>query len=280
MKNKAFTLIELLVVIAIIGVLSSIVLVNLSGQREKARIATGLRFSQSVHHALGAYIVGDWRFDEGGGTTAKDSSGYGNNGTIHGASYTSDTPSGKGYALEFNGSNAYISLPLLNSTNKFTLSVWIYPRSAASNRHVFANDSGTNWRNTALISYWYTRIEGSTTRDDLAMPSLSASEWTHLAFVYDGTKATDIKSIYKNGALSQTVSPTNHGAGNIGAGIDRSQLGYGGDGIYFDGLMDEVRIYATALEANQIKSQYYAGLNRLLVKGLMSKQEYEEKLAM
>lgn len=38
-KNKGFTLIELLVVIAIIGILSSIVLVNLQETREKARIA-------------------------------------------------------------------------------------------------------------------------------------------------------------------------------------------------------------------------------------------------
>lgn len=57
MKQKAFTLIELLVVIAVIGLLASIVLVSLQGTRDKARVARGLSFSQSLWHALGAYTV-------------------------------------------------------------------------------------------------------------------------------------------------------------------------------------------------------------------------------
>jgi len=37
-------------------------------------------------------LIGEWLFNEGSGTTAKDSSGSGNNGTISGAIYTSDVP--------------------------------------------------------------------------------------------------------------------------------------------------------------------------------------------
>ena len=137
--KKGFTLIELLVVIAVIGMLASIVLVSLRGTREKATMAQVLQFASQVNHALGAYAVGIWSFDEGSGTTAMDSSGYGNDGTINGgASYNcSDTPfhevgSGAGKcSLGFDGVNDYMSIgdPANESLDfgegSFTVSFWI-----------------------------------------------------------------------------------------------------------------------------------------------------------
>jgi len=119
MKNKSFSLIELLVVIAIIGLLASIILVSLKGVREKAEIAKGLEFSQSIQHALGADAVGIWSFDEDSGSTANDNSGYGNSGTLYNFAspygWTSETPhkivgSGQGkYALSFDGVDDYVT---------------------------------------------------------------------------------------------------------------------------------------------------------------------------
>lgn len=56
-NKKAFTLIELLIVIAIIGILSSIVLVNLNSARVKARDAARLSSIKSIQNALDAYFV-------------------------------------------------------------------------------------------------------------------------------------------------------------------------------------------------------------------------------
>lgn len=55
MKNKAFTMIELLVVIAVIGLLSSIVIVNLQGARAKARDAQRQRDIAQIEKALLLY---------------------------------------------------------------------------------------------------------------------------------------------------------------------------------------------------------------------------------
>ena len=57
-------------------------------------------------------LVGHWRLDETTGTTAADSTNYGNDGTLYGGlSFDSDSvsPGKVGDALQFNGSADYIS---------------------------------------------------------------------------------------------------------------------------------------------------------------------------
>jgi hypothetical protein len=46
----------------------------------------------------------------------------------------------------------------------------------------------------------------------------------------------------------------------------------------YKGLIDEVRVHNAVLTISQIQSQYRAGLNRLLAKGLINGQEYRERL--
>ena len=57
LQKKGFTLIELLIVIAIIGILSSIVLVSLSGARLKARDAERKSELRSIQLALESYFA-------------------------------------------------------------------------------------------------------------------------------------------------------------------------------------------------------------------------------
>ena len=75
-----FTLIELLVVIAIIGILSSVILTNISAVRDKARIAAATRFDSSTLHSIGDQLVGEWLFDTPS-LPYLDSSGMGNTGS-------------------------------------------------------------------------------------------------------------------------------------------------------------------------------------------------------
>ncbi len=75
-------------------------------------------------------LVGSWRFDEGAGSTAYDSSGNDNDGEIHDAVWID----GKfERALEYNGSNSYTEIPhnnILDLSDEYSISFWFYPYSS------------------------------------------------------------------------------------------------------------------------------------------------------
>jgi hypothetical protein len=56
------------------------------------------------------YLNAYWSFDEGNGNTANDYSGHNYDGTVNGASWTTDTPSESGYALDFDGNDDCVLL--------------------------------------------------------------------------------------------------------------------------------------------------------------------------
>ena len=300
MKNKSFTLIELLVVIAVIGLLASIVIVNLTGTRSKANIARGLQFNQSIHHALGAYAVGVWSFDEGSGTVAFDTSGYGNNGTLvnfiapHG--WTTDNPSGSGYSLSLDGSNDYVrvshsdllSSKIFGTSEVFTLVAWTYPKAWADWAAIINKATAGSWSNTtsgmwASNDSGFRCVMGSNVSGNPSGSSIGISykpplnTWYHIVCTADGTYLT----MYVNGnyrgrtAIANLTYPRSENTAPLVFGR-RCE----GCSPSFNGTIDEVRIYEKALETAQIEELYYAGLDRLLAKGLIDEEEYQERLAL
>jgi prepilin-type N-terminal cleavage/methylation domain-containing protein len=291
-SKKAFTLVELLVVIAIVGLLSTIVLAVTSGVSNQGRIAKNLQFSKHLENSLGDYLVGRWNLDEGidntcsDGKDACDSSGWNNNGTFVNspvwkcANIDKDyAPSGNGCSLELNGSNQYVDCgnnSSLNITNVITVEAWVKP--AVSPQNLLAGIYAGNYQAKLTVTpnspynKFSFRVYVGTDYYANGITSFDANKWYHVVGTYNGT---DIK-LYVDGSLDAVTPRTgtlSSLTGNYFIGRDE-----GGAARYFSGLIDEVRVYNRALTSAQIKSQYYADLNRLLTKGLINEKECQSKL--
>jgi len=294
--QKAFTLMELLVVIAVIGLLSSIIFAITRGANEQGRIAKGLYFSQHLHNSLGSYAAGIWSFDEGAGSTANDISGWGSNGTLVNtptwrcaATDPSYTPSGQGCSLEFNGTNNYINLGYRSNlqmrTGAITLEIWIkpdsFPDGTESVNLFFGGATGGGHGYGASIRYstgmFRYEVYGSTGGRQPYEPNIGIEigKWQHIAAVFDGVN-NQMKA-YKDGVEKDSRNISD--PGDVQNTSNFYIASYNGTQGYFDGFVDEVRIYATALSSAQIKSQYYTSLERLFAKGQISQEEYLSLLA-
>jgi hypothetical protein len=204
-------------------------------------------------------LVAAYSFNESLGTGVIDASGNNNNGTF--GSGVTRTTSGKfGGGLVFNGTSGLVTIPnsaSLQLTTGMTLEAWVNPSAVNS-----------AWRDTIYKGNDNYYLEG--TSDNGGKPGaggtfggadvvtygtvpLAANTWTHLAETYDGTTLR----LYVNGAQISGVART----GNIATSTNPLQIG--GDSIYgqfFQGMIDEVRVYNRALTPVEIQSDMNSGI--------------------
>jgi len=279
-NKKAFTLIELLVVIAIIGLLATIVLVSLRSAKGKAEIARSLQFSANLHHSAGAYLVGEWQFeDTPQGAIVRDTSGYNNNGTWQGAgSHWADSDiNSLGTAGQFTGVDQVIipDSPSLDGMGEFTTQFWFKLSSVNTTwRYLIYKNNSYNIKykgSTGEIVFHIdvTDADGKDTWADIGGPApplngrFQADKWYHMAFsFYGGIGSESIQGrIYINGELFY-VFPFGFGGFTAPFTIRNSAdaLYLGGGSTRHIGLMDDVRIYEMGLQETQIKQMYAEGL--------------------
>lgn len=191
-----------------------------------------------------------YSFNEGSGTTVHDASGNGNNGTLQGGSTW--TTSGKyGKAISFNGTNAYVNIPNSSSVqlrSAMTLEAWVNPSLVSGRWRDVIFKGKDNYYLEADSTSGRPATGGSTIGGPLfGIAPLAANTWVHLAGAYDGVTLR----LYVNGLLVNTRVQT----GLITASTNALQIG--GDtiyGQYFQGKIDEIRIYNRALGLLEIQS--------------------------
>jgi hypothetical protein len=208
-----------------------------------------------------------WKFDEGTGTSASDSSGNGHTGTLTGgAGWTSSSKVGP-YALSLNGSGEYsqASGAVVNTSQSFTAACWVKLNSTSS-YETFMSIDGTT---VSAFYLQYNAGNGRISFNRLASDSDSAAStvaeasaapstgtWYHVVGVYDASAKTI--ALYVNGALQQSVSFTSAWQGTGSTEVGRGKFS-GNPTDFVNGTIDNARIYNTALTAAQVSSLYSSG---------------------
>jgi len=210
--------------------------------------------------SLNSGLVGLWSFNSKDlSDRVYDRSGNGNDGYFNGrATSTAKTIGKVGQALDFDGTadQVYLGTPAsLFPTSAITMSAWIRPDTVGGAIIVLANDDALTMSNQM-------RTQGTGTRCSIANTSstqgstLVAGEWAHIACVYDGANIINYINGVNVGSTPLTGSIT-----YANSNTEPWRIGRRGDAApgYFDGKIDEVRMYSRALTASEIKQLYLTG---------------------
>lgn len=249
--NPGFTLIELLVVIGIIGILATFTVVQLSGSRERARLANGLAMNGQIRRALGDDAIAVYDLNECSGTAIGDQSGLSQTGTITGATWSTDTPNGQGCSLSFNGSTNWATTPVTTPIplNNFTITGWMKTSSGIGLQVAFSNGMHAIHTNGNVMRLC---ANGCT----VGTKNVTDGKWHFITVVGDS------KSIRQYIDGSSTPEITQGASASIASGTFYIGAMTAGPSYPYNGLLDDLRIFARAMSAQEIQRLYVEGLKR------------------
>ncbi|MBD3246338.1 MAG: hypothetical protein GF333_04940 [Candidatus Omnitrophica bacterium] len=211
-----------------------------------------------------AALVSWWKFDDGAGTSASDSQGS-NTGTLtNGPTWSTDLANGTN-SLSFDSSDSeYVEVSDssdLDNTSAFTITAWVKPSTLDGNARAIVSKRNDPDDNQAYSVFFYTDdklyVDVDGTGDRFSSDTtFSTDQWYHIAVVYDGSLSADQRvKVYVDGALDTTASETSASIADYSSdfyvGIMNS--GYTDS---FDGIIDEVKYYDSALTATEVSDDY------------------------
>ncbi|MCK6468364.1 MAG: LamG domain-containing protein [Candidatus Brocadia sinica] len=224
---------------------------------------------QDLYNAVSDGMQSRYTFDEGSGLVATDSSGNGNDGAIVGATWTTGK---NGKALNFDGINDFVSVPRTNQ-DEISIAAWFY-KTVNDKKAVDAILGAWKWNSDIQLREGFDVRFYNTTPDRLefilvtqdgngkktqrtAVKDLSNSvgKWYHVAGTYN--KTTGEQRLYVGGLLVDTKF---HPAGNTivpSTSYADMRIGYSRvNNGYFNGKIDEVRLYNKPLSDQEVQDLY------------------------
>ena len=169
-------------------------------------------------------------------------------------------------SLIFDGSNDKVTTNLsMNNSSAFTFEAWVYPKSTGNREGIIGHNDIIEFGfiDSNTIQLWTAR--GGSINWDFNSSTLPFNTWHHIVAVGDGVATSDNLKIYINGELKKkggsAPSGDTYGASsytlNIGAGAFDPLNGT----RYYDGNLDEIRVWNSARSIDEIKANMFKQLD-------------------
>lgn len=230
-------------------------------------ITTQIIFSQVPSYVSSNGLVGYWGFNG----NANDQTPNGNNGTVNGATLTTDRFGNSNSAYNFDGSNNHILVSdnsTLSGFSDITISLWVNisqfpsasnPFSGLVTKWYGSGNCGGMTDNYACYLRTNNQFVAGTNQyrnypDMLQSPSnLSTSNWYHLVMVHNSTTGG---SIYINGSLVSTYNTSGALCSSTNPLYFGCDNGLGAITRFFNGKLDDIGIWNRALTQQEITNMY------------------------
>jgi hypothetical protein len=209
---------------------------TISNIRDCAAVPNTIRANTRTPFVNG--ILAWWRFDDGKGSLAADSSGNGHTGMVTAGTWIAGKMGG---ALELETNGGVKMNGPIGGMSAFTVSFWIYPHTHSDYNQGVGKDWQTFTFHTESSGAIYCGITESTrfTPADLPAGTLALNVWQHFVFTYDHGAC----AFYKNGV--KLASKT----------IEARPWKWSGFGVgKADGAIDDLRIYGRVLPDAEIQA--------------------------
>ncbi len=206
-------------------------------------------------------LVANWKLDEDSGATIADDSGANNydgtvSGATSGASGSTTTAFYNAGAYNFDGTDDFIDMGSnvgnFTLATPFTVSAWINPVLDLQNHAIYGNtwsNAGYLLRVTSENKIRFILVENGSVYNGVDSNVLS-SGWHHVVGSWDGTNV----HVFVDGT-EQSVTPVQNGTVTTITSSGNAYIGRTGETgaeHYFDGLIDDVRVYDRALSSAEV----------------------------
>lgn len=200
-------------------------------------------------------LIAHWKLDETSGSVAYDSAGL-TDGILNGDPNWAPAGGMRGGALDFDGTDDFVSTPFVLDPSRGSFSVFAWVKGGAPGQVILSQQGGVNWLMAdAVDGALRTDLKKAGTTGRNASPPgpplvssamITGGDWRRIGFVTDGSS----RSLYVDGA--EVAADTAGGLEPSSEGLHIGAAGNLEPGSFFSGLIDDVRIYETALSADEI----------------------------